>query len=154
MYARVKDLPDCIQTALRAVSYGRPDISIEASERVSPMDPGSDGRRGFCMIVELATGRTEHHQGSWGGANMFNPQNRVDLDRNTYQIHEGVAVISGSTGYKGTYATVALNAANMALLLPPAPEVTEREQDILTASVAHKRRAEGSLAAPPQVPSF
>lgn len=130
MYVRTKDLPSSITCALSAVGYRRADINIEASETTSMRVSSGAGRRGFVVLVDIATGRTEQHTGSWGGANMFNPKNAVDLDGTERPIIPGMAVISGSEGEK-VFATIYLHPENIAKLLPAKPEVTEREAQIL-----------------------
>ena len=88
--------------------------------------------RGFDVLVELATGHTERHTGSWGGINIFNPTNPVDLDDNEYTLPFGGALIKASEGYKGVYASIVLNPRNVAKLLPPSSdEVSDHERAIL-----------------------
>jgi len=131
MYAKVRDLPESIQSALRAVSYGAADIEVRAAEKVSPQVCGGDGKRGFCVLIMLATGQREELIGSWGGSNMFNPQNQVDLDSADYPIPDGVAVIKGTMGYPRTFATLYLAPSNIAKLLPAPTELDPRDRWIL-----------------------
>jgi len=131
VYAKVRDLPEPIQRVLREVRYGRPDIAVEPREKVSRANMGGDGRKGFVAVVDMATGQSKIEWGSWGGPNMFNPHNAVDLDRTLYAIPPNVAVIEGSIGAK-TYATVSVRPDAMAPLLPAATDLTEKEKTILT----------------------
>lgn len=132
MYVQVSELPDTLRTALKACGYHRKDINVEAREKYCPMQPGGDGYRAFCCVVDLATGRYETHMGSWGGANMFNPQNAIDLDRAEYPIPDGVAVIEGHQGGgRPVYASLCLSPTNVAKMLPPPAELSDRERSIL-----------------------
>jgi hypothetical protein len=113
------------------VRYGATDIEVIAAESVSPSGISGDGMRAFVVIVDLASGQCKSMQGSWGGPNMFNPQNQVDLDRADYPIPEGVAVVKGTTGYPRTFATLYLAPQNVAKLLPAPVELDARDQWIL-----------------------
>src|SRR5258708_7518672 len=126
MYVSLKDLPDTIVSALSSVGYHSKDINVEAQETVSMFDSGGAGRRGFVVLVDIATGRCERHLGSWGGSNMFNPRNAVDLDTQERAIIPGMAVIKGSEGER-TYATLYLHPDNLVKMLPAKPEVSDRE---------------------------
>lgn len=131
-YVAVTELPESIQRALKSVGYGRKDIDIEPRETVAMAFGGGDGYRGFVVLVDLATGRTERHMGSWGGANMFNPKNAVDLDTTDRAIHVGMAVIKGyEGGSRPVSATVYLHPDNVVKLLPAKPTLTERELLVL-----------------------
>lgn len=131
VYAKVRDLPEALQSALLGLKYGRADIEVCASETASRHYHGWTGQRGFCAIVDLATGHTTYEQGSWGGGNMFNPTNAVDLDTSRYPIPPNVAVINGSSGGRGTFATITVRPDAIAPLLPAKAEVTPRERWIL-----------------------
>ena len=134
MHVETKTLPDSVRESLRSVGYAKADIAVEQVTKVSPFDAGGQGRRAFMVLLDLATGRQEVHRGSWGGGNMFNPQNAVDNDEAAYHIPEGGAVIKGSTGYGGVCATLYLHPANVAKLLPaPTDELTEQERKIMYA---------------------
>ncbi len=131
LYVPVRELPDSLRAALSSVGYGRADIEVEARDSVSPRVGGGEGKRGFVLIVDLATGRTEEKLGSWGGSNMFNPANAVDLDGNDYAIPEGVAVIKGTQGHPRVFAALYLSPVNVAKMLPGPAETTERERYLL-----------------------
>lgn len=130
MYANVRELPNIVQEQLNGVGYGRADILIEAREKVSPQVSGGDGQRGFCIIIDMISGNVKHMMGSWGGANMFNPRNQVDLDSQMYEIPENVAVITGSIG-GSVFATVTLNPKNVAKFLPAKSELTKEQASVL-----------------------
>lgn len=131
-YQLVSDLPECLIDALKSVAYGKRDIEIVAKEKVSILYPGGAGRRGFAILVNLATGETETHTGSWGGANGFNPQNQVDRNDQSYPIPENGAVILGSEGDK-TFATIYLNPKNVAPLLSSGDPLSEDDRKIMYA---------------------
>lgn len=130
MYVQLTDLPESITNALKASGYHCKDINVEPRDSISMMDCGGAGRRGFVVLVDIATGRSETHLGSFGGANMFNQNNAVDLDRTERTIIPGMAVIKGSQGEK-TFATLYLNPENVVKMLPAKPEVSERDKQIL-----------------------
>jgi hypothetical protein len=132
MYVQVAELPESLQGALKSVGYGRKDINIEAREQVYMADGGGEGFRAFVVLVDLATGRAERHDGSWGGANMFNPRNAVDLDDTPRTIIPGMAVVKGHIGGdRPVGATVYINPENVAKLLPAKPDVSDREKQLL-----------------------
>lgn len=130
-YAKVRELPESLQAALKSVGYARPDVEIQAKEKASRFSGGWSGQRAFCCIVDMATGRFETDHGSWGGSNMFNPGNAVDNDTNTYTIPPNVAVITGSSGGRGTFADITLRPDAIAPLLPAKAEVSPREAWII-----------------------
>ncbi len=140
MHVSTKELPEVIRRALREVNYSRNDIGVEGATKVSPSDAGGQGRRGFVLLLDLDTGATKLHQGSWGGANMFNQSNVVDLDQKSYPLPPSGAVIKGSEGgHGGVIATLYLNPENLAKLLPAKPlELTAKQRGILYAFGAIK----------------
>ena len=133
MYIEVKDLPECIQSALHEVKYGRKDISVSAVETVSMAGDGGDGSRRFVIMVNPDTGERKTLWGSWGGANMFNKQNAVDLDSETRPMPVGAIVISGCISGKPTYATIEVHPDRLTKMLPSgeAQTLTEGEKSAL-----------------------
>jgi len=129
----VSSLPPAILSVLREVGYRKADIAITPCEATDLLDCGSDGEKAFVSICNLATGEHKTTWGSWGGANIFNRSNPVDLDSNTYQIPPGVGcVVRGHIGGgRPVYASIEVHPATMAPLLPPKVEVTEKEIRIL-----------------------
>lgn len=140
MYIRTKELPSGIQNVLEtSAGYHREDIEIIVVETVSPCDAGMDGMRGFFIMLNIATGQIERLNGSWGGANMFNPSNRVDLDTSAYQIPDNVIVIKGSSGGRGTFASIYCSPSSVVRDSLPAPElVSEIEKTALYCFAALK----------------
>jgi len=131
MHIETKSLPSSVQSRLRARGYNKRDVAIEVAETVCPLDCGSDGQRGYCDIIDLESGAVvREFNGSWGGANMFNPANRVDLDSADYPIPANALVIKGSAGYRN-YATIIVGVANAPALLPSPVDLSEREKRIL-----------------------
>jgi len=126
LYVPVKDLPVSLQQALDRLGYHSKDITVDAATTYDLQVSSGDGQKGFCTAVNLVTGASETVQGSWGGANIFNPTNPVDLDSTTRNLPEGFAVIKGHTGNK-TFAYVLVPPANLQKLLPPRVEVTDNE---------------------------
>ena len=130
MYIATKELPSVLRSVLSSISYGSRDISVITKEKVSLIDMGGAGRRAFSIIVCLATGETKEYFGSWGGANMFNPNNQVDLDDKEYVIPEGFAVIQGSESDQ-VFAKIILNPRNIVPWLPAASDTSDDEQAML-----------------------
>jgi hypothetical protein len=139
-YAKVADLPTAVQRALTAVKYGRADIEVQASETVSLSVGGGSGTKGFAVLVNLTTGQHVISWGSWGGANMFNPTNAVDLDTRPYALPaDGVAITGSIGGGRPTYAVVKIPASMVALMLPaPGPALSKVELDALYCHSAYK----------------
>lgn len=133
MYVKITDLPQTLRNALAKVGYRRVDVRVEAREDYVMNAGGSgQGRRTFVVAVDLATGASERRDGSWGGANMFNPQNGVDLDRQSKSLPPNFAVIYGSDGDGVCVSSVHVNPATLNPLLPAAPpEMPEGEQAVL-----------------------
>ena len=148
MYIRTKELPSGIQNVLEnRAGYHRADIEVIVMESVSPSNAGMDGMRAFFIILNIATGQVEEMLGSWGGPNMFNPKNRVDLDLNEYKIPDNVIVIKGSSGGRGTFATIYCSPSSVVRESLSAPsEVSEIEKRALYCFAAikggHYRRDE------------
>lgn len=130
-YSKVSDLPQAIQNVLNSVGYGRKDVSVEAKEKVSMCGGGWTGQRNFFCIVDLDTGRFEAKQGSWGGANAFNPDNPVDNDQTSYPVLPNIAIVEGSSGGRGVFASVIVHPDNMAKFLPNVPSLDARDRWIL-----------------------
>lgn len=129
MHVETSQLPRAIQAALAEVGYGRKDIGVSAAESFTPSVGGGQGYKGFCAIVDLATGERRVSWGSWGGSNMFNPTNIVDLDTEAKPLLPNLAVIKGQIGGgHPAYASVTVHPSTLAPLLPPATDVTAQEK--------------------------
>lgn len=130
MFTKVSTLPTALQNALSSLRYNRADISVKASEAFSLRCGSGQGQRAFVCVVNLETGDRSLTLGSWGGANMFNPQNAVDLDDTSHPILPNMAVITGSEGEK-VFASIAVAPATLAPMLPSGPTVDARDMRIL-----------------------
>ena len=63
---------------------------------------------------------------------MFSPQNAVDNDRREYEIPANGAVVSGvQGGGRPVYASIRVNPATLAPLLPAKADLSERQRVIL-----------------------
>lgn len=136
MHIETRNLPQSIQEALKSVGYARKDIRVEARETISMACPASDGCRAFVILLDIDTGRKETKWGSWGGANIFNRDNAVDLDTETRPMPVGACVIQGSEGgNRPVYATVYLHPSRIALELGDGsnPELSKEEQAVIDA---------------------
>ena len=117
-YVALTKLPETIQSALSSVGYCRQDIEVTASETYSPLSAGSKGKQSFCVCLDIKSGDRESRIGSWGGPNIGNHSNQVDNDSNNYPIPPNGAVITGSTGYKGTFASITVAPDMLQKFLP------------------------------------
>lgn len=131
MYIAVKELPPYVRGLLEGRGYRRPDIAVMPKEEVSVSDAGSAGQRAYTIIVNMETQQNKIHIGSWGGSNMFNPNNLVDLDKQVHTIPLNGMVIKGSEGHR-FYATIYVRSCNLAKYLPKVELVTEDERSVLT----------------------
>lgn len=125
MHVSVKSLPAHIQYILVTASkYGKSDIEVIHTDSVHLGDSGAGkGRRAFTILINLETGEYKKFNGSWGGVNMFNPDNPVDTDNEVYPLIPGALVIKGSVGYPMTYATIYAHKESSLLPLDTGVEV-------------------------------
>ena len=142
MYYSVKELSPALQSALKAVSYGREDVEVEARESIEGTSWGDQGSRGFVTIVNLDTGKHETRVGSWGGPNMFESR-LVDRtgDDMRIPIPPNGAVVKGTMGYPRTYCRIYAHPDAMGRMLPsaePAEELTAEEQQAIYCFAAIK----------------
>lgn len=140
-HVKTRELPQTLQSALESVGYGRADIAVSAAETYSPCAGSGDGLRSFVIAVNLATGAMERRDGSWGGSNMFT-RNAVDSDTKSYPLPEGFAAINGHIGGgKPVYATITVNPANLAKMLPSGNETTLDEREVKALQVVKGYKA-------------
>ncbi|HEY4266722.1 MAG TPA: hypothetical protein VGM94_00890 [Galbitalea sp.] len=133
-YLRVSDLPASLRGALESVSYAKVDIAVEAQTEVSIRALGGDGYQAFAVIVNLETGQTGTHWGSWGGPNAFSSDtNPVDADGRMHAIPVNGAAITGRRGGgRSVLATIHVHPDNLAKLLPgDTSELSLRERYVL-----------------------
>jgi hypothetical protein len=132
-YMPVKDLPPSIVAMLESVGYGSKDIQIHAAETFELGSAGGNGYRCFAAVCRLDGSRAfEVTWGSWGGSNMFSPNNAVDRADVGGPLLPAFAVVKGTIGGdRPVYATVYVHPSALAPLLPAPAAVTEKEATIL-----------------------
>lgn len=131
MHIATKDLPANLQSFLKRLEYSKRDISLTAKEEISPHMSGSQGSRGYFATFDLATGESNVTEGSFGGANMFNPTNQVDLNDKQYAIPPNTIVVKGTTGYLKTASLYAHPSTVNQTMLPQGEVITEKDASIL-----------------------
>jgi hypothetical protein len=128
MYVEVKDLVPAIRTALESVSYGARDIQVEARDEVALRAPGGGaGKRGFVLILNLATGEFHRETGDWGGAGLG--RRLADYCEDRLTLHDDAVVIVGTLGYPRTWAHIYANRANVGRFLPSGEEEALSDSD-------------------------
>lgn len=139
-YVKVKELPESLQSALYSVGYRKADVQVLIKEKESVFCSSGDGYRGFASIVNISTGETKHMQGSWGGANMFNQSNQVDMNDKDYVLPKDIAIIRGFFGGTAgiTHSTVTISPLNVLPALQGAEEVSEEEKHLLAIMRSYK----------------
>lgn len=127
VYLETKSLPDTILSALTGVGYARPTIGVYVADTASMHAMSGDGMRGFTVLLDIDSGRSERFDGSWGGANPFVP-NPVDSDTRSRPLPPNGCVISGHIGGgKPCYASLTIHPSRAAKLLPaPSEALSER----------------------------
>lgn len=134
MYVKTNTVPEPLSKILRRIGYNHPDIRIDAAEKVSVFNTGGAGRRAFAIAVNFLTGEEKEIQGSWGGANIGNPDNPVDFDRGPQPVPPNGAIIIGSNLGYSVVASIHLNRENLPKWLPPGNhDLSDREKSILRA---------------------
>lgn len=129
-YISTATLPSHIQSILKEIDYRGKDINLEAKVDISVLGCANDGCRAFYATFSLSEGKHKVVYGSYGGANMFE-RHQPDHDDSMHTIPEGFGCLKGQTGHKGSFATLYVNPANVARMLPEIPEITDREKYLL-----------------------
>lgn len=132
-HVEVKNLPDSVRKALKAVGYGGRDIKVEATPSVSLQGVGGEGYRDFAVILDLVSGASETFEGSWGGASSGSSQKLVDSDIRKHTIPMNGAVIKGSKSSGPVYAVLYVNPGNMPTFVGTKVELTGNEDLALAA---------------------
>ncbi len=127
----VKSLPMSLQDALATHGYHRKDITVKVREKESLSQAGSSGSQAITVLVDLSTGETKTLVGSWGGSNMFNPSNRVDMDTESRVLGMNLAVIKLSKGDHPTYGTITIGPSNVLAALPAKPSLSLIQRQVL-----------------------
>lgn len=132
MYIKTQDLPRILIQMLARRSFFKKDIMVTPSITCSMLCPGGAGLRYYVTIVDLSTDEVLlDNFGSWGGSNMFNPQNPVDLNDKEYTLAPGIVVIKGCVGYYA-HAEIFVHPDTIAKLVPEkSMEMTPWEQKAL-----------------------
>jgi hypothetical protein len=133
-HVEVKNLPDSVRKALKAVGYGSRDIKVEATPSVSLQGVGGEGYRDFAVILDLVSGASETFEGSWGGASSGSSPNLVDSDTRKHNIPMNGAVIKGSKSSGPVYAVLYVNPGNMPTFVGTKVELT-RNEDLALAAI-------------------
>lgn len=126
MYIETNKLPCSIKGALKSTGYRRSNIRVSQAETYSLSGVVDNGRRAFVIAVNLETGETKYTYGSWGGANMYNPDNAVDMDSSNKPLPTGFAIIKGTEG-NSIYASVIVHPSNIAKMIPAKLDATKAE---------------------------
>jgi hypothetical protein len=126
----VKDLPRTLIDALGALGYKKTNICVRAAKTYRLQQAGFAGQRAFVCAVNLEDGRKETVYGSWGGANMFNRANLVDLDKEERPVPMNGAIIEGSEG-NGVRASITVRPETLTPLLPERPDLSKEEWSAL-----------------------
>lgn len=142
-YVLVKDLPEIVQQALDGVNFHKKDISVNTSETVTlGGGGGGDGHRSFVVLIDLDAERVQTLHGSWGGANMFNRTNAVDLDDQAHALPQnGLAIVGSMGGGIPVMARIHIPASMAAKILTAGPvgePLTKVELDALSIFVGYK----------------
>lgn len=116
-----KELPQVFKDALKEVGYHKSDISVEVTTSVSPPF-ADDGMRPFMVAIDLNNGRYKVQWGSWGMGGGA-----------TVSIPSGGAVVAGSTGGRGSFATIYVTPANVSKLIEDeeGEDLTKHEDIVL-----------------------
>jgi len=111
MYIEINQLPQCIQNVIGQIRYFRKDIEVKTNNTFAIGYSAGSGCQAFTYIVNIKTGKTIDCQvGSWGGANIFNKDNKVDRDFSPKDLPVDVAIIKGSRGGScSVYATITIH---------------------------------------------
>lgn len=144
MFIKTKDLPLVVQSVLANHGFHKQDIKVEVTETFDCFCSGSEGSRGYVSIIDLSDNSVREFEGSWGGANMFNPHNRVDKDQNEYPMLENLMVIKGTEGYVKT-ASVLVHPSNMAKMIPSSDTVEMSYEETVALNIINSHVTRGRV---------
>lgn len=137
MYIKTNQLPQVVQHQLKTRGYNSHDIGVVAREKYSLHGGGGDGMRDYTDVIDLVSGAIDANTGSWGGANIFNPSNKVDLDDTQHDLPVTSMVIKGHEGYK-PYATVYMHPSIIGNFAGEKADVTAEEKEVLEVFASYK----------------
>lgn len=140
LHVKPRDLPRAVYDVLKDQDFnGGRDIVVLPTTKYSPRMYAGDGERSFVIAVEIATGRTKETIGDWGGGSPVR-RAQVDADDSEYRLPVGGAVVQGTRGGRGTWATVLMHPDDVRLYLATAlgesaavPILSERLTSVLNA---------------------
>lgn len=108
MYVDVRELPKCCKEVLKRIGFNRKEIQLETAERVSLRHPVSlPYNRGFCVLVNLTSGKYRVGVGSYGGTNQFHTT-IVDDCNFKFRLPSNFILIKGEHGSNGSFATMTM----------------------------------------------
>jgi hypothetical protein len=127
-HVNVKGLPQSVQRMLYNNGFRNRDIELVPSETFTMQSAYGAGYRAFTVVLDMASGASKRIDGSWGGANPFESR-AVDVDDSAHPLPvNGVAfVASGKPGWGRLF----VRPDQVAPLLPPVAEVTDRDRSLL-----------------------
>ncbi len=139
MFIKTSELPEVITLALSKIAYNKKDIDIQESTTFRCQDSSGNGYRAFMVIVNLTTKESQTTYGSWGGANMFNPRNHVDLDDTLRTIPEDCIIIHGTQGgSKPVSAYINVRPENMVKFITEKAELSLLEKKAISIICSYK----------------
>lgn len=132
MFVSVATLPIPLQNILTGLDYHKKDIEVKHVTTVNLSNSGSgDGTRAFSTIVNISDFSHKTFKGSWGGQNMFNLDNPVDMDNRDYALEPGMLAITGIHWTHPTLATIYAHKDSAVLPLETGETLSKDILDVL-----------------------
>jgi len=113
----VARLPRAVKSVLKQLKYKKRQINVEAATSYTVYYPGDDAYRGFCAVVNLDPTHVDIQYGDWGGGGLGARPKAVDTDESPKPLRDGVVVIKGQVGGRGTYAFITATPATVEQLM-------------------------------------
>ena len=113
----VAQLPRTVKSVLKQLKYSKRQINIETGSSYTVYYPGDDAYRGFAAIVNLDPTHVDLMYGDWGGGGLGARPKAVDSDQSPKPLKDGVVVIRGQVGGRGTYAFITVTPATAEQLM-------------------------------------
>jgi hypothetical protein len=117
MYYQVKDLPDTLQSNLKALGYHKKDLQIKTSDTFTPDTAYGDGYRAMSVAINLSSGESKTTVGDYGGGFGSKAQDQAALNNSKVTIPEGIVFLSIQSG-PHMFVTAYAHPSTFALLLP------------------------------------
>ncbi len=134
IYIQVRDLPSSVRNLLAGVGYNKADVCVIPKAEINPSSSGGDGYRAFFGFTKISENPEECNitYGSFGGPNMFNPQNLVDNLQKSFPIPEGICAMRGQEGgTRPVSATLYIHPNNCVKMLPEGTKLSLEEEKVL-----------------------